>query len=938
MMRASLALTTIVASVAADTCSNVNLADSDKIDCMKGISGDSQTCQARSCCWQQSSNSGTPWCFYSSPEYALASTTYDVQDAELKETSMGLEGILKVSSGTGSDVYGKDITSLKLEILYESDDYVRVKLTDANDSGRWQIPQSIIERPQPSKQNAQPKYSVKYTTSPFTFTVTRKEDGAVVFQSDKNLVYKDQYLQLSAKFNSGLKTYGLGESTRLNHALKSDHTYTMWNVDMAAANFNTNLYGSFPYYVQVDSSNGGAAHGAFLANSNGVDAILADDSLAFKAIGGVLDLYVFVGGSGGIPDVVNSYLKVVGRPAMVPYWSLGFHNCKYGYTNLHEVETVVANYASADIPLETQWMDIDYMDAYKDYTSSPTNFPIDQVKSFVDKLHANKQQFVQIIDPGIFPEDGYKAWDDGSKLDVFTKGLDGNNYLGQVWPGPAVFPDWLNPKTTGYWSDQITNYLDQVSLDGLWIDMNEVSNFCNEDGKGQVCHVPSDKKCPSGNIEDQTTCCLECSTVDANNKYDFPPYAIGTVYGTLGGKTMATSSVHFGNVTDYDVHNMYGLMEAKATNVALQKARGKRPFIITRSSFPSSGKHTGKWSGDNKSTWDDLKSSIISLFDFNMFGIPMIGSDICGFIDNTTEELCARWAELGSFYPFSRNHNALGSAPQEYYLWDSVAGAAKKALKMRYELMPYLYTLFASAAGAREQDANPMVARPLFVNFPGDEQAYGRDGQFMLGPGVMVTPVLEPSATSVSGYFPGGNWYDFKSRSLFLARSECSGPGTMETLQTPLTEINVHVHGGSILPLQDAGMTVDASRSTPFTLLVTTCPMGKGKGGLFYDDGEQISLDKLLETSYSAQISLTGGSVSGTVLQNTLSSDSDSLPPLSTIVVLGTPTTLATAVSKATLNGEPISSSQIEVKAADNSITFTGLSLGLDKKFSLEFA
>ena len=199
-----------------------------------------------------------------------------------------------------------------------------------------------------------------------------------------------------------------------------------------------------------------------------------------------------------------------------------------------------------------------------------------------------------------------------------------------------------------------------VPIDGLWIDMNEVSNFCNDNGGGQSCVNTASNGCPAPGAS-QTDCCLVCSTVDSQNKLDFPPYAIGNHYGKLATKTMAMSATHANNITVYDAHNIYGLSEQIATYKALQTTRNnKRPFLLSRSSFLSTGKWSAKWTGDNGATWNDLKSSIVSIMDFNIFGVPMIGADICGFIYDTTEELCARWIEVGAFYPFSRNHNTLG--------------------------------------------------------------------------------------------------------------------------------------------------------------------------------------------------------------------------------------------------------------------------------------
>jgi alpha-D-xyloside xylohydrolase len=258
--------------------------------------------------------------------------------------------------------------------------------------------------------------------------------------------------------------------------------------------------------------------------------------------------------------VVQQYTAVVGKPMMQPYWSLGFHNCKYGYTGLEQVQGVVQGYQAANIPLDIQWMDIDYMQDYRDWTWSSGNFDQAQVAKFVDGLHAQGMHFVPIVDPGIMVYPDYPAYQQGLKEGLFVQDLTNETpYLGQVWPGPVNFPDFLNPGTQAYWTQSIRDFWGGVQVDGLWIDMNEVSNFCNDDGTGQVCVNNDPDNCPTGDINTQTTCCLTCSEVDSTNQLEYPPYRIHNQKGNgnLGVKTMSPSALHYGNVTEYNVHNLY---------------------------------------------------------------------------------------------------------------------------------------------------------------------------------------------------------------------------------------------------------------------------------------------------------------------------------------------------------------------------------------------
>jgi alpha-glucosidase (family GH31 glycosyl hydrolase) len=322
-------------------------------------------------------------------------------------------------------------------------------------------------------------------------------------------------------------------------------------------------------------------------------------------------------------------------------------------------------------------------------------------------------------------------------------------------------------------------------------------------------------------------------------------------------------------------------------------------------------------------TWNDLKSSIVSIMDFNLFGVPMIGADICGFIFDTTEELCARWIEVGAFYPFSRDHNTLGAAPQELYLWDSVTEAAKNALGMRYQMLPYLYTLFyqANTAGAT-------VARGLWMNFPTDAATLTVEHQFMLGDAILVSPVVERGVDFVKAYFPQGLWYDFKARSLAV---DASAASLMKVLHTPLTATNVHVLGGNIVPLQESALTTTAGRQTPFTLVTALCPKGKAHGSLFWDDGEQVALTQYLSVSYFAEIVDGAGSFTSTVENDSFPTAKESKVQVITVMwtsALGAPRT-------ASLNGQVLAPSQVSIDRVKHTLSFVDLDLSLNAEIRL---
>uniref|UniRef100_A0A670XY36 Lysosomal alpha-glucosidase-like n=1 Tax=Pseudonaja textilis TaxID=8673 RepID=A0A670XY36_PSETE len=770
-----------------------------RFDCYpeKSVIVTRELCESRGCCFVDGETplariNGVPWCFYPPdfPSYSLGS---------MNETDLGLVGFLTRGTKT---YYPKDIEKLQLRVEFETDS--RLRITDAS-SPRYEVP---LDVPQATKKAENPLYSVEFCKEPFGLIVKRRLSGTVLLNTTvAPLFFADQFLQISTLLPSTF-LYGLGEHrSNFLHNLEWN-TLPLWARDVPPTE-SYNLYGVHPFYLLMEK--GGAAHGVFLLNSNLMEVALQPaPALTWRTTGGILDFYIFLG-----PDpnlVVQQYQQVIGFPAIPPFWGLGFHLCRWGYETSNKTwETASPLILSLWFRLQdAQWNDIDYMNSTRDFAVDSEKFA--SLPQMVEDLHKHGQYYVLILDPGISSTQrpgSYWPYDEGLKRGVFINNTEGKPLIGKVWPGFTAYPDFSNPTTDEWWLENLKHLHAQVPFDGLWIDMNEPSNFIDGSTEG-------------------------CSKGDLDN----PPYTPGILGGSLSAKTICASakqnlSVH------YNLHNLYGLMEAKATSRALVELRGKRPFVISRSTFPSQGRYSGHWLGDNRSEWKDMFWSIPGLLSFSLFGVPLVGADICGFSGSTSEELCIRWMQLGAFYPFSRNHNTQLEKAQDPPAFSPAARTAMKAaLELRYTLLPLLYSLFH-----RAHLQGDTVARPLFFEFPKDEATYAVEKQFLWGRVLLVTPVLEPGADSVTGYFPKGIWYDY------YTGSSVNSSGESLKMAAPLDHINVHLREGTILPTQKPGGSTWVTRRNPLTLIAALSQTSTAWGDLFWDDGD--SLDTFEKGDYS---------------------------------------------------------------------------------------
>lgn len=526
--------------------------------------------------------------------------------------------------------------------------------------------------------------------------------------------------------------------------------------------------------------------------------------------------------------------------------------------------------------------DIDYMRQLRDFTLDPVNYSEEDGRKFLNKLHADGKHFVPIIDAAIYvpnptnESDAYDTFTRGNASDVFMKNPDGSLYIGSVWPGYTAFPDWFAPNASEWWSDEMTRLSKMLDFDGIWIDMSEPASFCvGSCGSGKLELNPThpwwglpgepgyvDYTYPEGFASTNASEAVEAASMSSSQEaansatatptptstpiyrptvvpgkrdVNYPPYVINYLPAghDLAVDAVSNNATHFGGIEEYDTHSLFGHQMLNATYEALLSiAPEKRPFIIGRSTLFGSGKWAGHWGGDNYSKWLYMYFSIPQALSFSLFGIPMFGVDTCGFIGNTDAELCNRWMQLSAFFPFYRNHNSLSMLSQEAYHWSSVAEATRTAMNIRYQLLPYFYTLMYQA-----HETGSTVMTALAWEFPNEPALADADRQFLLGSSLMVAPVLEQGMSTVDAVFPGvadGTiWYDWYNQTAMEVEA-----GVNTTLSAPLGHIPVFIRGGSVLPVQEPALTTKASRNNPWGVIVALDVNEGASGSLYIDDGE----------------------------------------------------------------------------------------------------
>ncbi len=437
---------------------------------------------------------------------------------------------------------------------------------------------------------------------------------------------------------------------------------------------------------------------------------------------------------------LERFTELTGRSPLPPRWSLGYHQSRWGYKNAEDIRQVASGFRQHDLPVSAIHLDIDYMRGYRVFSTDKQRFP--DLKALAAELALQGIHLVAILDPGVKYDPKYKLYRDGLEKGVFCAMPDGVPFVGIVWPGESVFPDFTNPATRQWWADQYPFLLDK-GIAGFWHDMNEPTSF----------------------------------TV---HKRPYLPLALRHHMDGRGGDHTQG-------------HNLYALQMNRAGWEGLRRHRPEsRPWIISRSGWVSQQRYAWNWSGDTETSWGSLYMSIATTLGTGLCGQPYNGPDIGGFSGDPSAELYLRWLQLATFLPFYRTHSVQGTAPREPWVFgEPYTSIIRQFMRLRYRLLPYLYTLAWQAS----QHGAPL-ARPLFWDTPQDPRLWDIDDAFLLGENLLVAPILEEGGRRRKVVLPPGRWLNFWDDHGY------QGPGMAE-VRCGLEQIPLLVRAGTVLPLEE---------------------------------------------------------------------------------------------------------------------------------------
>jgi alpha-glucosidase len=610
-------------------------------------------------------------------------------------------------------------------------------------------------------------------------------------EPDLPMAWNGKRVHVWKKMPADENYYGLGD--KAGPMNRRNRAFTNWNTDeFGWQESGDPLYKTIPFFIGLRK---GVAYGVFFDNTYrsvfdfGKE---SPDFFSFGAEGGELNYYFIAGPTP--KKIIEEYTAMTGRSPLPPLWTLGYQQSRYSYYPESRAREIVKTLREKKIPADAIYFDIDYQQGNAPFTINREYFPT--FEKMISDFRAQGMHTILITDLHIKkdPNHGYAPYDSGMKNDVFVKNPDGSVYVGVVWPGESVFPDFTLTRAREWWGGLYKDFV-AMGAAGFWNDMNEPSLFKRPD------------------------------------------------------KTMPLDSVHRlddGTTLDHRaIHNVFGMQNVRATYEGLRKLQPEeRPFVLTRAAYSGTQRYAATWTGDNSSTWNHLNMSTPMLLSMGISGFPLIGDDIGGFAGSPPADLLTRWFEVGALNPIYRDHTAKGTADQEPWVHGPEQEAIRrKYIELRYELMPYLYTGIEEAS----RTGLPLM-RPVFLEYPQASEFYGDNRDFLFGRDFFVAPVTTEMVDAEEISLPPGEWYDFWTNARLSSKEKSS-------LRPRLDEMPLYVRAGAIVPMQPVVQHTGEIPRGPLQLRVY--PGDDCRGTLYQDDGHTFAYQKgeILRISYSCQVS-----------------------------------------------------------------------------------
>lgn len=557
---------------------------------------------------------------------------------------------------------------------------------------------------------------------------------------------------------------------------------------------------------------------------------------------GDADLNLFVIDGDSPYDIVKQFRKIIGRSYIPPKYAFGFGQSRWGYKTKEDFRKVAAGYRDNKLPLDMIYMDIDYMQDFKDFTLNEKNFP--DFPAFVKELKDQNIRLIPIIDAGVKVEEGYDVYEEGVKNRYFCQREDGSDFVAAVWPGDTHFPDVLNTEARTWFGDKYRVLTDQ-GIEGFWNDMNEPATFYTPEGIAELKEIAKHFLENENGAGGATAGELAVAPDPKGEKDENRPDAaadtsVWSLMGKIGG--LANSKEDYrrfyhnmdGERVRHDkVHNLFGYYMTRAAGEAFERIDPEKRFLMfSRSSYIGMHRYGGIWMGDNKSWWSHILLNLKMLPSLNMCGFLYTGADLGGFGADATRDLVLRWMALGVFTPLMRNHAAAGTREQECYQFENVEDF-RHVIGVRYRLVPYLYSEYMKAALNDD-----MYIKPLAFVYPEDPMAVQVEDQMMLGNEIMIAPVYTQNARGRYVYLP---------EEMKFVKFLPDGTISEEVLEKghhyveiALNEVPLFIRGGKCIPLAETAEYVDALDTEHLDML--------GYEGaeytLYEDDGVSKEYDK----------------------------------------------------------------------------------------------